>query len=150
MFKITAVSPEVREYETKFGEMKSYKVRFEGSQDVVEISQKASTPAPTVGQELEGTITDTEYGKKFKKAFGQTGFQGGRKEDPAKQDSIMKQTSLKAAAQVSSKPEEVIEWAEQYFAWLKDKGEVLPQLNQDEPPIEAFKEDEIDLSDIPF
>lgn len=87
-YKIEAVAAKVREFETKFGQMKSYKVKLSGEDEPVEISQKDSTPAPTVGETVTGTISETEYGKKFKKEFGggftgkASGFSGSKPSDP--------------------------------------------------------------------
>lgn len=78
-YTIEAVSPNVREYDTKFGPMKSYKLKLAGESEAVELSQKASTPAPTVGSTLSGTISDTEYGKKFKKEYSNPTASGGAK-----------------------------------------------------------------------
>lgn len=73
-YTIKAVNPEVRTYTTKFGDMASYKVMFNESPTPVEISQKATTPPPTVGQALEGTIDMSgQYGPKFKKEYNQGG-----------------------------------------------------------------------------
>lgn len=77
-YTIRAVNPQVRSYETKFGQMVSYKVLFEGDTTPVEISQKATTPAPKEGDVVDGTIdTSGQYGPKFKKEFNQGGFGGG-------------------------------------------------------------------------
>jgi hypothetical protein len=71
-YKITAVSQTVREYDTKFGAMKSYKLKLEGVEEAVELGQKASTPSPAIGDVLSGTIdTSGGYGPKFKKEFNQ-------------------------------------------------------------------------------
>lgn len=84
-YTIEAVAKEIREYSSKFGPMKSYKVKLSGELDPVEISQKDTTPAPVAGEKISGTITDTEYGKKFKKEYNpqggstQGGFRGGSK-----------------------------------------------------------------------
>lgn len=70
-YTIEQVSPAVKEYDSKFGQMKSYQVKFQGNEMWVDISQKPSTPVPTVGQQMEGTIdVSGPYGAKFKKAFG--------------------------------------------------------------------------------
>lgn len=74
-YTIKAVNPQARSYETKFGSMVSYKVMFENFETVVEISQKASSPAPKVGDTVEGTIDmSAPYGPKFKKEYNQGGF----------------------------------------------------------------------------
>lgn len=84
-YTIQAVAPEPRKYSTKFGDMASYKVKFTTEADTVEISQKEATPAPKPGDTLNGTITETEYGKKFKKDFagGGSGFKSGVSKAPS-------------------------------------------------------------------
>lgn len=80
-FKIAAVSQEVRTFTTQYGEMKSYKLKLDGVDAVVEIAQKSTTPAPVAGSEITGTIDYTgQYGPKFKKerpAFGGGAPAGG-------------------------------------------------------------------------
>lgn len=76
-YTIKAVSSQTRSYETKFGPMISYKVLFEGEETPVEVSQKATTAAPKVGDVVEGTIdTSGQYGPKFKKEYSQGGSFG--------------------------------------------------------------------------
>lgn len=77
-FKVVAVSDQVREFQTKFGNMKSYKLKLEGVEEVVELAQKDTTPAPTAGQTLTGSIDMTgQYGPKFKKENPNYGGGGG-------------------------------------------------------------------------
>lgn len=52
---------------------------------------KASTPIPAPGERLDGTLEDSQYGKKFKKAQ-QQGFGGGRR-DPQTEKRITRQHS---------------------------------------------------------
>jgi hypothetical protein len=52
---------------------------------------KASTPLPAPGQKLDGTLEDSQYGKKFKKAQHNGGF--GGKRDPATEKRITRQHS---------------------------------------------------------
>lgn len=92
-------------YESQYGEddgtgkkvMVKYTVQFEGSDDAVEVSQKPSTAAPKTGDELDGTIESTQYGKRFKKAAGNGGGKGSYAPDPATRASIEAQTSLNDA-----------------------------------------------------
>lgn len=75
-YKIAAVSQNVRSFDTQYGSMKSYKLKLEGFEQVVELAQKAETPAPVQGQSLFGTIDMSgQYGPKFKKERPQ--MQGG-------------------------------------------------------------------------
>jgi hypothetical protein len=73
-YKIQAVSPETRTYDTKYGQMISYKLKLEGVDTPVELGQKTTTPAPQEGGTLNGTIdTSGQYGPKFKKENAQFG-----------------------------------------------------------------------------
>lgn len=80
---------------------KVYSVQFEGSEDWIDINQKPATPAPTVGQELEGEIEKTNWGYRFKKAASgfSGGFQKGGSTDPATRTSIERQTALTRAVE---------------------------------------------------
>jgi hypothetical protein len=86
-------------FKTQYGEMLKYTVQFEGSEDWVQINQKPDSPAPKVGDTLEGTIETTQYGKRFKKAQGPGGFTGGRQNDPETRGSIERQSALKVASE---------------------------------------------------
>lgn len=86
-YTVRAVSPDVKSYEGKHGLMNSYKLKFEeGNQDiVVQLSQKATSPAPRMGDRLDGTIDmGAQYGPKFQKDFKQGGGGGGFKGGSAK------------------------------------------------------------------
>src|SRR5215207_9541701 len=50
---------------------------------------KATTPLPESGSRLEGTVEQTEYGSKFKKALGA----GGGRKPPEERHSIAMQNS---------------------------------------------------------
>lgn len=82
-YTIRGVSRNIREYSSKFGDMKSYKVALDGPDvapdEPIEISRKASSPAPQAGDSLEGHIEDGQYGKKFKQDYNSGGFSGGTK-----------------------------------------------------------------------
>lgn len=70
-YKILMVNPTTREYSTKFGDMVSYQVKFEGMEIPVEISKKTTSPAPQPGDEVTGTIDmSAKFGPKFKADFG--------------------------------------------------------------------------------
>lgn len=75
-YTVQFVSPETRQYETKFGPMVAYKVKFAEAADTVDISQKPTSPAPYVGQTMDGHIEETQYGHKFKKEYNQGGGGG--------------------------------------------------------------------------
>lgn len=100
---LTVVS-QPREWESKFGPMKSYTVKVEGDDGSYEISRKASTQAPTVGQKIEvAEVTADPNGKyppKLKMAYaGGGGGKGGK--SPEEQARITRMAAQKAA----------IEWA---------------------------------------
>ena len=97
-FTITDVSPNVRDWNSQQGgPMKEYRVHLaEGDQRHmnVEWSRKATSPAPTEGQQVEGTLEDRgQHGLKLKVApsFGGGGF--ARPEDPKRAARILRQHS---------------------------------------------------------
>jgi hypothetical protein len=103
-YTITAVQPEPRAWNsTKGGPMLSYRVTLRNEQGAekpnVEWARKATSPAPAVGQTIEGTVEDGQYGPKFKAAqqMGGGGGGGGRPRDPAERRSIAMQASQKVA-----------------------------------------------------
>jgi hypothetical protein len=80
------------EFSTQYGKMIKYLTQFEGEQEACEWSMKDGSPAPTPGLKVTGSITDTQYGKKFAKAKMQGGF-GGRGDSPEKQENITNNSS---------------------------------------------------------
>ena len=97
-FKVTEVGENIRDWDSKHGPMKSYYVKFEGDERTIEIAQKPSTPAPTVGQTFEGTIEERQWQDKtfYKLKKAQGGFGGGggfRPEDPERSRRILRQHS---------------------------------------------------------
>lgn len=157
-YSIKQVSSSVDEFTGKPGLMKGYKIMLDND-EVVKLNQLAKTPAPTVGQELEGHIEEGQYGKKFVKdqgGFSKPSVQSpvNNSESPEKQDSIQRMNALTNAVNYckSDTPiEQVLVVAEDFNTFLKGKS--VPKLDplpetQDEPPIEAF--DEVNLDDIPF
>lgn len=77
-FKIADVSSTVKEWDSQHGPMKTYRVIFDDDNTIVQLNQKASTPAPKVGDSIEGTVDMSgDYGPKFVKAFAPKGGGGG-------------------------------------------------------------------------
>lgn len=99
-----------REWESQAGgQMISYKLALEGDGKLVgdvELAQKKATPAPTVGQSIDGTIESTNYGPKLKKDFAGGGKSfgggGGRAKDPSERRSIERQVAFKGAVELVS------------------------------------------------
>lgn len=56
-----------------------------------EVLQKPSSPPPEVGSQVEGTLQDTEYGWKFRRA--KPAYSGGGGRDPKETASIVRQHS---------------------------------------------------------
>lgn len=104
-YTITAVAPNPRDWNsTQGGPMKGYRVTMRDAQGQemqnVEWSRKVTSAAPTVGQQVEGTIdTSGQYGPKFKAAQQGGGFGGGgfRPRDPAERKSIEMMHAQKCA-----------------------------------------------------
>ena len=77
-----------------YGTLTVYKVKFEGEEGLAEMVQKPDTPAPKLGDMLNGMITeDPKWGKKFKKEGSGGGF-GGGKNDPQTRKEIIRQNAL--------------------------------------------------------
>lgn len=82
-FNIEAVNPKTRTFDSKYGSMVSYQVKFVGNDNAVEVTRKSSSPAPKAGDALEGTIdVSGEYGPKFKAEYANKSF-GGAGSKPA-------------------------------------------------------------------
>lgn len=102
-YTITAVSPTARDWNsTQGGPMKAYRVTLRNAEGRempnVEWSRKATSPAPTAGQEIDANVdTSGTHGPKLKlipKATFTGGGGGGRPRDPAERHSIEMQSSL--------------------------------------------------------
>lgn len=102
-FTIDSVQDYPREWNsTKGGPMLSYKINVTdeaGAKTLaVEWARKKDSPAPVVGQTLDGAIEPTDYGPKFKAAQGSFGGGGGgRQRDPKETAAIQRMAAHKAA-----------------------------------------------------
>ncbi len=130
-YKVTKVSEETPK-EWGEGTNKTYyiKVMVDGHDKPISVGKK-SPNALSAGDELNGTITPTEYDTdKFKpepKAF----TPGVKTEDPAKQDSIMRMNALNCAIGLASAaredqkggldPGSILPVADKFYAWLKNE-----------------------------
>lgn len=100
-YLITAVAPNPREKQLDKGTFKSWRMTIrdhQGEQTVnVEWFRKADSPAPAVGQVIEGSIDTTgKFGPKWvaaKKGGPGGGWSGGRPEDPKRSAAILRQHS---------------------------------------------------------
>lgn len=171
-YTVAAVSQEVRDYTTQYGNMKEYRVKFkEGHPElVVKWSRKEDSPAPKVGDEVEGTIDMSgEYGPKFKQDFskGAGGFKGGYR-DPVEPyighaaqvaAAIIANTGKLNAVTFKSAISAVLEQGKK----LHDESKAQPALTanptpktEEEPPQEAdtvvddIGDEPINIDDIPF
>jgi len=86
-----------KEIEGQYGKMAIYTLELEG-EEPVELMQKPDTPAPKAGDILEGEISETQYGRRFKKARSFGGRSGG-KGDYRTPEQIMRTTALELAYQ---------------------------------------------------
>lgn len=117
------------EFTGKGGVMHKYLVQLEGVDVGVEVVQKPDTPVLKAGDKLNGTIEDTQYGKKFKKEFSGGRGGGGYKESPEKAEDIRRMNALTNATQIVSHssmgdkidPKEVLRTAELLNLWLAKK-----------------------------
>lgn len=142
------------EFDSKFGKMVKYTVQLEDENEAVELVQKPDSPEPKSGDVIEGTIENTQYGRKFKKE--RSGGFGGSKSDPATQKAIIRQNALTNAVnyciakanldknyELSGKG--VIQVAT-YFA--KYSEGLVTVVTENEKP-EGKVDDEVDIDEIP-
>jgi hypothetical protein len=161
VYKVLAVGSEganaPRHYETQYGKMVAYKLKLEGSNDIVEISKKDTSPAPKIGDELNGTIEKTEFGHKFK--ADKMAFNGGGKTYQPKDEAGIKamwsigQSVAFHASNTEATFNDIEAGAKKFFAMVDrvKTGEVKTEkpVTKDYV-VEDIKDEPIDLSDIPF
>lgn len=120
--KIKALSQNPpREWQSKFGTMLTYKVKFEGSDDIVDVNRKPGNE-PKVGDVLQGTIEDSDFGKKLKPAPKQFGG-GGKSFQPRDDAAIRAQWAVNAALQRAAMSKEpmsidIESTAKEFFAMV--------------------------------
>ena len=167
-YKISKVSDqEPKKYDGQYGTTYYIKVMLDGHAKPVEIGKK-SPDALKAGDTVYGSITATEYQTdKFKGEVKPYNYQitSGRQEDPAKQDSIIRQSSMKASIDLVSNGkielDELYTRADDIVAWVKNQLLVLPESlkkgepSLSEPDYDSALEEDIDLDgvnldDIPF
>lgn len=105
IYTVDSVHAEVRAVTLEHGEFKSYKVDLAGPEGLhagVELFQKAASPAPRVGQTLDGQIEQGKYGPKFKKTPKPFGAGGVRVRDPRESAMIVRQHSQDMALQYAA------------------------------------------------
>lgn len=107
-YEIQAVAGQPRDWNSsQGGPMKEYRIDLKDDAGAViqnvEWSRKVSSPAPEVGQKLDGTISEGNFGPKFKQAAAGGGGGGGRFRDPVEdaktRRSIQMQHAQKAAVE---------------------------------------------------
>lgn len=115
-YTVKAVNPTTRDYQTQFGDMKEYQVKFNEIEAVVKISQKATTAPPKEGDVLNGTIDmSAQYGPKFKKEYNPGGFGGSS----APQGSAQSSQTSTGSRQTNSDPFTM------YLSYAKDLAVAL-------------------------
>lgn len=132
-YKITAVSPQVKEWEGQYGKMKTFHVRLDKHGDTpVQLNKKLGSPEPQVGESVYGSIQRTEYGDKFKGA--KKPFSGGGQ--PRDDMAIRAQWAIGQAVNYLNSiqdatprtPEEFIEaWGIKFFAMVDRVKNSSPQ-----------------------
>jgi hypothetical protein len=113
-YTVIEVSPEVRDWQSaQGGPMKAYRMllRDQTGQDIpqVEWSRKPNSSPPVVGEVLDGTLEQTSFGPKFKKAQAMNGG-GPRGRDPRDSKRIAVQASHKVAVDILRLAAEVGAW----------------------------------------
>ena len=138
-YKVIRISEqEPKKYDGQYGTTYYIKVMLEGHEKPVEIGKK--TPdAIKAGDTVYGSITATEYQTdKFKgeqKPFEGSKGSFNKVEDPAKQDSIIRQSSMKASIDLVSNGkielDELYTKADEIVAWVRNE---LPKNEVSETP----------------
>lgn len=133
-----------KDLQLQHGSFTVYKMQLAGVEGLVEVLQKPETPAPT--GTISGTITDSQYGKKFKKDQGTSGGRGGYARDD---NAIRAQWAIGQAVQVtllSKTPDDqgAIEGlAKDLYAMVdrvKDSNKVAADPGDDAVPVEVYDE----------
>lgn len=121
-YKIAGVAKDPREYQSKFGDMKAYKLKLDGVEEPVEWSRKADSPAPKAGETISGTIEETQYGKKFKKDYT-AGGGGGRQ--PKDEVAIKAMWAIGQACGITPKPTDDKASLDDYVALIESYAQQL-------------------------
>lgn len=165
-YKISKVSDqEPKKYDGQYGTTYYIKVMLDGHAKPVEIGKK-SPDALKAGDTVYGSITPTEYQTdKFKgeqKPFEGSKGSFNKVEDPAKQDSIIRQSSMKASIDLVSNGkielDELYTRADDIVAWVRNElvkeqpklvlPESLKKGETSEPDYDSALEEEIDLDGV--
>lgn len=122
-YTIKAVKKDPKEWESKYGPMKTWLIQVEGNGEPVQLNKKAESPAPEVGEPLYGTITETEYGQKFKsERLPYTGGGGGKSYQPRDDEAIKAQWAIGQAVQL------YVTQRDEINATLKDTGQMMSDM----------------------
>lgn len=119
-YTIKAVGKTAKEWESKYGPMKTYLIQVEGNGEPVQLNKKADSPRPEAGDTIFGDITNTEFGQKFKAA--QKPFNGGSKKPAYNENGQKHGAALKIAAdfllqnKVTANPDEFVDQVEKLAA----------------------------------
>jgi hypothetical protein len=123
-----------KEWESKYGTMVTYKVKFEGSDDIVDVNRKQTSPAPKVGEVLTGAIESTDFGKKFKAAPKQFGGKLGYQKSPEERDGIFRCNALNNAVMAAptvlpkANADAVLDLADKFYSWLRNEKPVTKEM----------------------
>lgn len=153
----------LKEWKNKQGiDMITYEIRVEGDEDILQINQVKTTPAPHEGQVIYGEVSVDDYGKKLHKKSKDfdaepvlTSIAMPSQDAPARtnnNDSFYRCNALNNAVAVGGDLKTILGNAEEFIMWL-DNSAVKPVSEEPlpEPQGEVMDiEGEINLDDIPF
>jgi len=112
-------------WEGQYGLMYKYEISFDNS-DVGEYSSKSENQTKfVIGEEIEYIYTAGKF-PKVKPIYNPPAVVGG---GLSREDLIIKQTCIKAAAELASTPENAIRAAEQFYAWIKAEQKIAASKN---------------------
>lgn len=150
--------------------METYKVMFEGEEDPISVNRKPGDK-PTVGEVLNGSIEENDYGKKFKKAPNPSGkFQPKDTSEIKAEWAIGQAVTLTLSQGAVNLDKNIEDWANKLYIMVDrvkapkadesgyEKAKLAAQkikekqtFSDGSPVDEIFPETEtINLDDIPF
>ena len=107
-------------WEGNYGTMYKYEIVFENG-DCGEYSSKSNEQNKfVIGEEVEYSFTGGKFPKVKPVYMPPSGGDfGGNSSNPNREDLIIKQTCIKAAAEMTKSPDTAILMAEKFYSWIK-------------------------------
>jgi hypothetical protein len=137
-----------------------YRVKFEGSDDIVKFSRQAKEPAPKRGETVEGSIEDGQWGKSFREDRKRTGSKPARDDSAIQAQFAINQAREWVQYAGETDRDRILEEAKHFFLMIQEVKEAKPGVQpivkpaaKPEPlPAQdiVYDPDTVDLNDIKF